>query len=431
MKATIILLIGLVLGAVIGWFLGFLQMPYVEKIPSFLMGFIACALIVLLILALLFVRKKRSSLLRVIGGASVQQDSKTPIRTSANIWILSSAFIVAGILLSSFLMHRQSKVFKAQLQKQDSKIQEQSELIESVRKSNMVALMSNILQNAQEELKNNHTLSDAVIARIAALSSSLKPYKYLEGDSLSAKELSPERGQLLIELILMKMDSGSFDRIKQRASFANADLGDADLKRADLSSANLSSANLKDADAGDVNLSNADLKDANLSGAKLNNANLSKANLKRSDLRWAELNGTDLKYADLDGAQMTSAQLIKADVRNASIQWAYLEGALLSEANLTGVNLTGTEMRKVTLNKADLTRTDLRSANLNEANLIGTEWNRALVDSNWMDKLNDWRVADVKEIQERYSVIADTTDQWKHNIYRVRKIEKSGMLLPN
>lgn len=423
MKATRNVLI-ILLAGVIGWFLGFLRLPYVEKNLSFLMGFIACVAVVLLLPALWFTWKKHADVLRLIGRDTVQQHSKSVTRTYAIIWILVAAFIVAGGLLSSFLIHRQSTFFKAQLQQQNTKIQEQSELIESVRKGNLIFLMSNILDNVEEELKNNSTLSDAVIARIAALSFSFKPYKYLEGDSLSAKEWSPERGQLLMALILMKMDSGSFSRIKQSTPFAGADLRGANLKNADLSGANLNAVNLKETDLSDADLSRAGLKDANLWAANLNNANLSGADLKRSDLRYAELNGADLTFTNMDGAQLSGAQLMKADAREASIQYANLDGALLNEANLRGVHLLGTAMSKVNLTSADLTSTDLRMINLNEGSLLGTKLNKASVDSNWMNKISEWRLDGVKEIQKNYSVVRDSMDQWKNPVYRLRKIEE-------
>jgi hypothetical protein len=121
---------------------------------------------------------------------------------------------------------------------------------------------------------------------------------------------------------------------------------------------------------------------------------------------------------------MSGAQLVKADARHASVQWANLDGTLLNEANLAGANLLGAGMRKINLNKADLSRTDLRLSNLSEATLLGTELNSALVDSNWIDKLHGWRPTGLKEIQDGYSMITDTLDQWKHHIYRLRKIEK-------
>src|SRR5262245_38279086 len=146
MKAIRNLLLGAILGALIGWFLGFLRLPYIEKISSFLLGFIACVILFLLVLALLLAWKKHASLLRLVGEEPVQQDSKkTATRSYLIIWILVVAFIIAGGLLSSILIQRQSKFIKSQLQKQNNKIQQQSELMGSVMKSNMVFLLNDIL----------------------------------------------------------------------------------------------------------------------------------------------------------------------------------------------------------------------------------------------------------------------------------------------
>jgi uncharacterized protein YjbI with pentapeptide repeats len=424
MKATRNVLIGLLLGAAIGWFLGFLRLPGIEKFPSFILGFIACMLLLLLVLTVLIAWNKHTYLLRMIGKTAATKDSNTVTRTYSILWILVAVFIVCGGLLSSFLIYQQGRFFKTQLQNQNRKISELSVLIESGRKGSQVILMSNLLKNVEEELKQNNTLSDAVIARIAALSFSFKPYKYLEGDSLSGKEYSPERGQLLMALLLMKIDTGSFTKIKQRTTFAGADLRGADLKNADLSYSTLGSANFKETDLSDANLKNADLNDANLWGANLNRANLSGADLKRSDLRWATLNETNLKFANMNGAQLSGAQLIKADIQQAFVQYADLGGTLFNDANLSGVNFLGTKMNKVNFNNADLSRADLRMSNLDEAILLGTELNKALVDSNWVEKLNDWRLTGSKEIQSSYHVISDSLDQWKHPVYHLRKIKK-------
>jgi hypothetical protein len=112
--------------------------------------------------------------------------------------------------VSSFLIYKQNKFLKFQLRDKDKKILQQSTLLEASKNRNLVSLMSNILGDAEQELKNSKTLSDDIIARIADLSLSLKPYRYLEGDSLSEKEISPERGQLLLTLIRTKLDSSSF-----------------------------------------------------------------------------------------------------------------------------------------------------------------------------------------------------------------------------
>ncbi len=427
MKAAGNLLIGILLGGVIGWFLGFLRLPDIEKFPSFILGFIACLLLVLLALTFLFIRLKHVDLLRLLGKSAANADTTKATKTYHFIWILAAVFIVAGSLLSSFLIYRQGNYFKAQMQQQNRKIKEQSVLIESARKGNLVFLMSNILDNAEAELKNAGTLSDALIARIAALSFSFKPYSYLEGDSLSDKEFSPERGQLLMALLLMKMDSASFIKIKQRAVFSGADLRGADLIHADLSGAKLNNANLNGTNLSNANLKGADLKDANLWGANLNKANLSGADLKRSDLRWAELNEADLQFAKMDGAQLSGAQVLKADARELTAQYADLGGTLFHEANLAGANFLGAKMSKVNFSQADLTRADLRMTDLNEANLSGTKLNKALVDSNWMEKLSEWKLTGGQNIQDSFRIVTDSLDQWNHAVYHLKKVDEPAI----
>src|SRR6266446_7653368 len=170
MKATRNLLIGVILGAVIGWALGFLRFPYIEKNSSFLLGFIACLAFVSLTLILLFIWKKNSLLVRMISKTPTTQNSNNPSRTYAVIWILVSAFIVFGGLISSFMIYKQNELLKGKTQDQNKRIREQSELIESVRRSSLVILMNDILDKVDDDLKNNPKgkLSDKTIASIVA-----------------------------------------------------------------------------------------------------------------------------------------------------------------------------------------------------------------------------------------------------------------------
>lgn len=424
MKAVGYLFMGIILGAVMGWFLGFLRLPDVAIKPSFFMGFFLCAVLFSVAFVLAKSWKKEIDERVTREKNSENEEWKSVGGRASRFRKIALTFVIAGMLFIIFLTWQQRAFFKKQMEQQDKKIREQAELIESARKSNMVSLMSNVLADVKEELKNSDTLSDDAVAKVAALSFSFKPYRRSEGDTLSAKELSPERGQLLIFLLLMKMDSISFDRIKQRTSFAAADLKGADLQNADLGGAILNGANLKGADLSGADLNHADLKDANLWGAKLNRANLSGADLKRADLRWAQLNGTDLRAAVMDGAQMSGAQLLKSDLEKASVQYAFLEGTLLNEANLAGVNFVGSGMKRTNLDRADLTRSDLRTADLSEANLSGAILDKVLVDSNWNDKVNGWRLTGVKEVQGEYSAITDSLDQWKHAVYRLKKNDR-------
>jgi len=424
-KAKRNLLVGLILGALIGWALGFLRLPYIEKNFSFLLGFIACLALVSLGLILLFVWKKNSLLIRLIGKDSTTQDSNNATWTYTFIWILISVFIVLGGLASSLLIVNQNELGRAQTQQRNQRIAQQSELIEAVRKSSSALLIGNVIDKVDIELRNNPkgTLSDETIAKIAALNYSFEPYRYLEGDSFSDKKLSPERGRLLLALSLMNIDSSSFEKIKFDVSFSGADLGGADLHGADLNGVDLKGADLKDADLRGADFSGADLSGANLSGANLNMANLRGADMKRADLRGAELNQADLKLADLNGADLSSAKFRKSDLRGATIKWAELEGTMLNEANLARVDLFGAGLKKANLTNADLTEVRLRKTDFSEAILLGVTLTHAEIDEDWLEKLDEWRTIGAKGIQESYKVVDIDLPIYEWSQFRLERIE--------
>lgn len=60
MKATQNIFVGIIIGAIVGWSLGFLKIPNVENNFSWLVGFISCLAIVGLIFILIFIRIKFS-----------------------------------------------------------------------------------------------------------------------------------------------------------------------------------------------------------------------------------------------------------------------------------------------------------------------------------------------------------------------------------
>lgn len=424
MKTTWNFLIGIILGAVIGWILGFLRLPYIEKNASFWVGFAACMAFILSVVVFLFVWDRHSLLLRLIGKNPSTQDSQKITRAYSLIWTMVFVFIVIGATINSVLIYKQNDWLSMQAKRQNKRILEMTEVAESSRKSNLAFLMSSVLEDVRNEVKNhpNRVLSDSTIAKLAVLTNSIfMPYRYFEGDSLSDKALSPERGQLLLALLSMNMDSNSFVKMKLGISFSAADMRRADLRGADFSNMDLKGADLKNANLSGANLRGTDLRDADLNGADLRGANLNKADLRRADLGWAILNGAVLTSANLNGAILMHAQLRKADLRNAAIQWAQADGVMLLEANLSRADLTGTGLRKANLNEANLTEADLRRTNLSEASLLGAELNRAIADEKWLNQIDTWRLAGAKEVQKSYRLVNDSTDKWKKPLYRLKK----------
>lgn len=402
MKTKRNLLIGILLGALIGWTLGFLRLPYLEKNASFLMGFLACFAVVSLAILLIFAWNKKPFLLRLIGENSSGNNSHSTPNKYAFIGNWVAAFVVAGALVSSVLISWENRQLSTNVQTQDATISQQAEVIASLRSNNLVPLMGTLLEEVKEELKNNseRILSDEIILKIAALGQSMQPYRYFEGDGLADKAYSPERGQLLVALVNMNIDSSSFNEIKRKTPFAGADLRKIDLNGANLAWANLKDANLRDANLGGANLNHSDLRAANLWGANLNKVNMREADLRRANLAWAELNEANLNESDMSGIDFTNAKLKKADLTNVNLRWSDMSGTFLNEANLNGAYLLATNLNK---------------ANMSDVELIKT----GITGEAWFEKLDEWQVTGAKAIQKGYQVVDDPDFQTLHSLQKI------------
>jgi uncharacterized protein YjbI with pentapeptide repeats len=424
MKGKKQLLVGLVFGILIGWILGFLRLPYIEKNTSFLLGFIASLLFISLLFLLLTVWNRRF-LQELLSNKEGERDVQSTPKTIL-IWRVLTGVVVLGSIVSCLIIYRQNRSFKLQIQSHDNEMQKMKAVVELVQKTNQEPLMSSILKEVGEELSRNpaRTLTDATINRIATLSSSFKSYQSIEQDSLSKKKYSAERGQLLRALVLMNIDSRSFTQIKLSVVFAEADLRGADLRGADLSGINLKDAYLKDVDLSRANLKEANLGGANLWGANLNQADLSNAYLQSADLTWAQLNEASLCSTNLNSASLLNAQLRKADLNHASFWWAQLGGTLFNEANLTNANLVSSNFTKANLSYAILSDSDMRGINLSEANLIGVQLSNARVFENWLEQLREWHPIVEKELSKSYIIVSGTFGKFKSPIHQLKKIEK-------
>ncbi|MGB3079591.1 MAG: pentapeptide repeat-containing protein [Saprospiraceae bacterium] len=338
--------------------------------------------------------------------------------------------IVIGALISGVLsFFILNKLSKAQVHFQQMQITEQAELIDSIRHSGMAILLCNILDKVDAELATNpkRLLSDETIARIAAVSYSLISHIQNDSDSVPGKIVSPERGELLLMLSKMKIDSASLKKIMLQTSFAGAVLRDADLKQADLTGVDLKGADLENANLENANLYEANLRSANLWGSNLNAAILNGADLTRANLAWSDLSGADLKRAELYGAILNSAQLRKADLQGVNLQWADLIGTFLTESNLGGANLfranlNRANLEKTNLSNAKLTLSTLTEANIEGANLTGTELTSAVLnEKNWLTLLDAWSVIGAKEILSKYKMAAESPKNPLQ--YRLEKIK--------
>lgn len=418
-KRNILISIGL--GFVLGWTLGFLRLPFLEKNHSFLLGFIACFSLVLLGLLIMYIWKKNtlySNLFRK--NNTIENTSKS----YSLLWFLVSTIIVVGSLASSFLFFKQIEFSKNQTHHLNKQSAEQLELIASTRRSNALVLMNSLFEKMDKELKNNpkRILSNEIIERIAALNYSFEPYRYLKNSQLTDKKWSPERGQLLLMLAKMNIDSSSFNQLKLKTSFLGADLRGVDLSGADLSNTDLRGANLNNANLEEANLQNANFKKADLQNVNFKKASLRNADLRNTDLRWANFDGGDLSKANLNGANLTSAKLREVDAQGVNFGWADMNAVFFNKAKLMNADFWGTDLSKANLSganlsDANLTATILSETNLNKANLSRANLTITVVnDDHWFEKLIDWQVVGAKEIQEKYKYEIGKTGVYKFRL---------------
>ena len=348
---------------------------------------------------------------------------------SNKAFIIGTILGIVIIILLVLVLKRQSRLIQQRANQHVEMLKSQEVLIETKRRSGLMPLMKSLLEqiNTEVESSPSRTLSEKLIKQIAILSDSFlaEHYNYVESDSLHEEELIWERGQLLLFLISMDLDSTSFYQIKQHVSFSKADLEGADLKALNLSGINLMSAHLKGADLSRANLSKANLKGANLWGAKLTGANLQQAALNRIDLRWSTADSVTMAEADLSGAFLESAKVRNAHLSGTLARHAFFSGALFNESIFIGTDLFRTDLRRAHFLNSRLSEVDLSEGNISEANFDHATLDSVLLintrvhEKYWLDLLDNWQVAGREKIREEYQVTKDASGKANFSIKRI------------
>lgn len=423
MKQKLLWLSALFFSLVIGWTLGYLRMPYVRSGDSFWIGLLAGLGLVVLLISLLTLWQKHTFLLGILNKQGDGGDASISAKTYRLVTLFVALFIILSGVAIALISYNYNQQLANRIQQQDATISEQNKIIASVKQSNLVFQTSSLMADIRRELQGKHSnkLSDEMLLRIVSLSKAFQPYRASEGDSLSVKSLSPERGQLLLALTTVVRDSAIFAQIKRNTSFAGADLSGTNLSGADLSGVDLKGANLQDADLSNANLKNAAMKGANFWGANLNGANLSKADLEIADLRWARMNGIIIKAAKLNGADLSNTQLIKANLNRSTFLWAKFNGAMLNNANLQRADFLGASMQKANLENTNMRECRLRRTDLSDANLRGAVLTHSEIDATWFKDLEKWRTIGRADIQAAYEIVSIDASIYTFSKFRLER----------
>ncbi|RXG20842.1 pentapeptide repeat-containing protein [Leeuwenhoekiella aequorea] len=245
------------------------------------------------------------------------------------------------------LITGQSEMFR----QQNNRLDQQTYLQEADRRGQTLLLMDNMLQEINTEISRDpqNKLNDATAGRLIALSKILKPYRYLENDSLTKNIVSPERGYLLISLLETGINLRSTAR-----SRANGIL----LERIDFTYSELRNVTLKKADLIEIDLSHADMRNSSFNGTDFENATFYNASISQADLSYTSFKNADLRNAKLENSILDYANLQKAD---------------LSSSNLKNVSLLKTVLKEATLKNAIVHKTFERDAKM-QLNKDQSEW---------------------------------------------------------
>ncbi|MBR9923135.1 MAG: hypothetical protein GYB31_20085 [Bacteroidetes bacterium] len=326
------------------------------------------------------------------------------------LWIIGVFIaIIPGVLLiiQTIVLKNQNNRIDVQnnlILEQVERLDQQTNLQEAERRSSLVFLFSNILDKIDEEIKEQssisdtppYSLSDQLVARIISLSRGLKPYKYLENDSLTSSFISPERGQLLIALHNSKLDSITMINILTLGDFSYSDLRSADLSGVNWSSSfidtmfleyiSVTNPWLSYTDNGDVVLNNGNsdsgiiVNNAVFDNVYLQGIKLSHANLENAILSNASLSGADLSHANLENAKLDFANLFVSNLQSSN----------LSHSDLHRANLSHSDLRMTRFDSARIWNTNLESANIkggvfNYATIVGGIFQNAILTETKFD----------------------------------------------
>ena len=278
------------------------------------------------------------------------------IRLTRVGFLLVITAILPSILLifQTYYLAKQNTLITGQsemFRQQNNRLDQQTYLQEADRRGQTLLLMDNMLQEINTEISRDpqNKLNDATAGRLIALSKILKPYRYLENDSLTKNIVSPERGYLLISLLETGINLRSTAR-----SRANGIL----LERIDFTYSELRNVTLKKADLIEIDLSHADMRNSSFNGTDFEKATFYNASISQADLSYTSLKNADLRNATLENSILDYANLQKAD---------------LSSSNLKNVSLLKTVLKEATLTNAIVHKTFERDARM-QLNKDQSEW---------------------------------------------------------
>ena len=301
MTQRLIHILLLFLCMLLGWVVGYMKMPYIDRNGMFWIGVVGCLGFIGFIISLFRIWKVNKNTNPAQTAHSSLNGSL--IKSLIKLNFLVSIIIIA-LICACLFSYNHNRHLNKELQLTQAALEDLKSNINTEQQRINISLLSDLINDLDSNQNYIHDTStrNHMIERIVSLSSSFKINRVWDFANKVNVNLSEERGLLLLALLKTKMDSTLFNKIKANVSFYGADLRNADLHGLDLSGIDLKYANLEYANLEGVNLNDANLNGANLMGVNLNKATLVGANLISAIMNWVKANEVDFNKAKLDSA---------------------------------------------------------------------------------------------------------------------------------
>ena len=182
--------------------------------------------------------------------------------------VLNGLFVILGTIIGTVFLSQQNDLVVKQndlIANQNIRLDQQTYLQEAERRSGLVFLFSNIMDQIDAELKldynqdNIRNLSPQLIGRIISLSQRLMPYRYLEKDQITEREYSPERAQLFTNLIKSKLEKETLTQILSEGNFTYSDFNGIKMVDINFESVDFSHARFRNVDFDKISFKYADI----------------------------------------------------------------------------------------------------------------------------------------------------------------------------
>ena len=387
--------LGLVLGLLIGWFFGILQIPLFELNSRPLLIVLCLSLLLLLISVYLISRVLKSK-----SSNRTQNWKQLLLAISASLLVsISSTYLISQYNSSKYSVNNSNL-----------SLDEKSELINEFIRNSQISTVNQFLTKIVADTNSKKTiiLNNENLRTLAHLSKSLTPFHYNSSDTLVKRRLSPGRAYLLMNILQMNLDSSSLEAIISRVSFAYADL-----RNVDLSNYVLNGIDLRHADFSDSKLMNIKLNKSNLEGAFFLESNLNRAELNESKLMeckmdWAQMKHASLRNSNLNGTSFRNAVLNESQFENSKMLWTDFHNTKCLQCDLREVDFSHAKFEKSDISNANMERSRMIKTVIRNSNLSDVSLDNALILKKWMTEITSQNVIGSDRIKMQYSIKENT-----------------------